>query len=104
MLKVDCLVFIILILKLNAVKTCGVGGALVNLLFFTCSVGKFCVIQQDNLVADKLQVMKTYFVKNVKKQVDNVYMASEFTVLTESKKPIKISERFIEMLSILLLK
>ena len=81
-------------LKLNAIKTCSVGGALVNLLFFTCSVGKFCVIQQDNLVADKLQVMKTYFVKNVKEQVDNVYLASEFTVLTESKKPIKTSERF----------
>ena len=71
------------------------GAAVVTLLFFTCSVGKFCVIQQDDLVANKLQLTKTYFVKNVKKQFDDVYLAYESTVLTESKIPIKTSERFL---------
>ena len=69
------------------------GAAVVNLLFFTCSVEKFCVIHQDDLVANKLQLKKTYFVKNVKKQFDDVFLAFESTVLQESKKPIKTSER-----------
>ena len=77
-------------------KTCSVGAVVATLLFFTCSVGKFCVIHQDNLVANKLQLKKTYFVKNVKKQFDDVYMAFESTVLTESKKPIRTAERYLK--------
>ena len=81
--------------QLVAIKTCSVGAALVTVLFFSCNVGKFCIIHQDAQIGNELQLKTTYFIKNVKKQFDDVYLAINSTVLTKSKKPLKNSERFV---------
>ena len=74
-------------------KTCSVDATLVPFVFFTREAGKFSVIHQDSLVTDTLQLKKTYFLKNVKKQIDDVYMANQNTVIKESKKALQTSER-----------
>ena len=67
-------------------KTCSVDATLVPFLFFAREAGKFSVIHQDSLVTDTLQLKKTYFLKNVLKQIDEFYMANQNTVIKESKK------------------
>lgn len=94
-LDLDTTLTHIFIFQLSAIKSCSVGAALVTVLFFSCSVGKFCLVHQDDLVTNTLQLKKTYHVKNVKKQFDDVYLAINSTVLKESKKPIQNSERFL---------
>lgn len=81
--------------QLNAIKTCGLGASVVALLFFTCSTSKFCIVQQDDKQADSLELNKTYFVKNAKKNLDDVYVASNNTVIKMSKKTLQDAQRFI---------
>ena len=74
-------------------KTCSVGAILVTLLFFASDAEKFCIIHQNSQVTDTLQLKKTYFLKNVKKQIDDVYIANQYTVIKELKKALQTSER-----------
>ena len=83
----------LLIFQLNAIKTCGLGASLVTLLFFTTSTFKFCLVQQDDKSADRLEMNKSYFLKNVSQKFDNIYVASNSTVITMSKKPVENAQR-----------
>ena len=80
-------------LHLNAMKTCSVDATLVPFLFFAREAGKFSVIHQDSLVTDTLHLKKIYFLKNILKQIDDVYIANQYTVIKELKKALQTSER-----------
>ena len=84
----------IFIHQLNAINTLGLGVSTVALLFFTTSISKFCLVQQDNKMADSLELKQTYFVKNcTQKKVDDVFVASGNTVIRISKKKLDDAQR-----------
>ena len=86
----DCIKDIeLLIFQLSSIKTVGIGASLVTLLFFTTSTFKFCLVQHDEKKADSLDINKSYFLKNVLKKDDNLFLASYNTVITMSKKPVE---------------
>jgi hypothetical protein len=66
----------------------------VALLFFTTSASKFCLIQQDDKLADSLELKRTYHVKNTQKKVDDVFIASNNTVIKLSKKNLDDAQRY----------
>ena len=71
------------LLQLTVMKTCSVGSVLVTLLFFTCNLGKFCLVHNNEEITNKLELGKTYFVKCVKEEFGDVFSALPNTVVSE---------------------
>jgi hypothetical protein len=70
----------------------------VALLFFTTSVSKFCLVQQDHKSADSLELKRTYYVKNAQKKLNDVFVASSNTVIKMSKKNLDDAQRYFRQM------
>ena len=75
-------------------KTRGLAAGLLTLLFLTTESEKIVVIINNDDKVNKLELLKSYFVKNLTHKIGNIFEATDESTLTLSKKDLNHQNRF----------
>ena len=73
----------------------GVAADVLTVLYFTATDSKIAVVHRDRGESEKFETGSVYFVKNVLKKENNIFLASEDTAITLSKRALENTIRYM---------